>query len=70
MQIPETIGSVAVAYTILGIPTKALKFTGPLLADIFMGKITKWNDPEIQALNPGVSLPAAKIVVVHRSDGC
>ena len=69
VQIPETIGSVAVAYNIPGIPTKTLKFTGPVLADIFQGKITKWNDPQIQALNPGVSLPAANIVVVHRSDG-
>ena len=69
VQIPEAIGSVAVAYNIPGIPTKTLKFTGPVLADIFQGKITKWNDPQIQALNPGVSLPAAHIVVVHRSDG-
>jgi len=46
-----------------------LKFTGPVLADIFQGKITKWNDPQIQALNPGISLPSANIVVVHRSDG-
>jgi phosphate transport system substrate-binding protein len=46
-----------------------LKFTGSVLADIFQGKITKWNDPQIQALNPGVHLPAANIVVVHRSDG-
>ncbi len=46
-----------------------MKFSGPVLADIFQGKITKWNDPQIQALNPGVSLPTANIVVVHRSDG-
>jgi phosphate transport system substrate-binding protein len=69
IQIPETIGSVAVAYNLPGVPTKTMKFTGPVLADIFRGKITKWNDPQIQALNPGVSLPAANIVVVHRSDG-
>jgi phosphate ABC transporter phosphate-binding protein len=69
VQIPETIGSVVVAYNIPGIPSKALKFTGPVLADIFMGKITKWNDPQIQALNSGKSLPASPIVVVHRSDG-
>ena len=69
VQIPETIGSVAIAYNIPGTPTKTLKFTGTVLADIFMGQITKWNDPQIQALNPGVSLPAANIVVVHRSDG-
>jgi phosphate ABC transporter phosphate-binding protein len=69
VQIPETIGSVVAAYNIPGIPTKTLKFTGPVLADIFQGKITKWNDPQIKALNPGVNLPDANIVVVHRSDG-
>jgi ABC-type phosphate transport system substrate-binding protein len=57
VQIPEIIWSVAVAYNIPGIPTKTLKFTGPVLADIFQGKITKWNDPRIKALNPGVNLP-------------
>jgi phosphate transport system substrate-binding protein len=69
VQIPETIGSVAVAYNLPGIPTKTLKLTGPVLADIFQGKITKWNDPQIKALNPGVNLPDTNIVVVHRSDG-
>ncbi|MGA9154261.1 MAG: phosphate ABC transporter substrate-binding protein PstS [Candidatus Nitrosopolaris sp.] len=69
VQIPETIGSVAVAYNIPGIPTKTLKFTGPGLADIFQGKITKWNDKRRKALNAGVNLPDANIVVVHRSDG-
>jgi phosphate transport system substrate-binding protein len=69
IQIPETIGSVALAYNIPGIPTKTLKLTGPVLADIFQGKITKWNDPKIKVLNPGVNLPNANIVVVHRSDG-
>src|SRR5204863_7853601 len=47
----------------------ALKFTGPVLADIFLGKITKWNDAAIVKLNPGVSLPNTDITVVHRSDG-
>ncbi len=69
VQIPETIGSVVVAYNVPGIPTKTMKFTAPVLADIFQGKITKWNDPQIQALNPGVSLPTDNIVVIHRSDG-
>src|SRR5215469_13806626 len=69
VQLPETIESVVVAYNLPGIPTKTLKFTGPVLADIFQGKITKWNDPQIKALNPGVNLPDANIVVVHRSDG-
>jgi len=49
--------------------TAELKFTGPALADIFLGKITRWNDPAIAKLNPGVNLPAADITVVHRSDG-
>ena len=66
---PETIGSVVVAYNIPGTQTKVVKFTGPVLADIFQGKITKWNDPQIKVLNAGVNLPDANIVVVHRSDG-
>jgi len=69
VHIPETIGSVVAAYNIPGIPNKGLKLTGPSLADIFLGKITKWNDPKIQSLNPDLSLPAADIIVVHRSDG-
>lgn len=69
VQIPETIGSVVVAYNLPGIASKALKFTGPILADIFQGKITKWNDPQIKTLNPGVNLPNTNIAVVHRSDG-
>ena len=69
VQIPETIGSVVAAYNIPGILTKTLKFTGPVLADIFQGIITKWNDPQIKALNLGINLPNANIVVVHRSDG-
>jgi phosphate transport system substrate-binding protein len=69
VQIPVLIGSVVPAYNIPGIPAKGLKFTGSVLADIFQGKITKWNDPQIQSLNPGKSLPSASIVIVHRSDG-
>ena len=46
-----------------------LHFTGPLLADIFLGKLQKWNDPALQALNPDIKLPDATITVVHRSDG-
>ena len=57
VHIPETIGSVVVAYNIPSMPNKGLKLTGPVLADIFLGKITKWNDPAIQSLNNGVSLP-------------
>jgi phosphate transport system substrate-binding protein len=69
VHIPVTIGSVVAAYNIPSIPNKGLKLTGPILADIFLGKITKWNDPKIQTMNPGVSLPSNNIVVVHRSDG-
>ncbi|HEU4447583.1 MAG TPA: phosphate ABC transporter substrate-binding protein PstS [Nitrososphaeraceae archaeon] len=66
VHIPETIGSVVPAYNL---PVEGLKLTGPILADIFLGKITKWNDPQIQSINSGLSLPAEDIVVVHRSDG-
>ena len=66
VHIPETIGAVVAAYNL---PVEGLKLTGPILADIFLGKITKWNDPQIQAINSGLTLPAEDIVVVHRSDG-
>ena len=69
VHIPEIIGSVVAAYNIPSIPDKGLKLTGEVLADIFLGKITKWNDPKIQALNKDKTLPADDIVVVHRSDG-
>jgi phosphate transport system substrate-binding protein len=55
-------------YSISGV-SQELNFTGQVLADIFLGKITKWNDPEIAKYNKGVNLPAQDIVVVHRSDG-
>jgi phosphate ABC transporter phosphate-binding protein len=66
-HIPITIGGVAVVYNIPGI-TKGLNFTGEVLADIFMRKITKWNDPRLAALNLGVTLPNEDIVVCRRSD--
>jgi phosphate transport system substrate-binding protein len=69
VHIPETIGSVVAAYNVIGVPSKGLKLTGPILADIFLGKITKWDDPAIKDLNPGLPLPSKDIVVVHRSDG-
>ena len=62
------LGAVVPVYNIPNV-TAELKFTGPVLADIFLGKITKWNDPAIAKLNPGVTLPATDITVVHRSDG-
>ncbi|HEY8140812.1 MAG TPA: phosphate ABC transporter substrate-binding protein PstS [Nitrososphaera sp.] len=69
VHIPETIGSVVAAYNVIGIPDKGLKLTGPILADIFLGKITKWDDPKIEELNPDLPLPAQDIVVVHRAEG-
>ena len=69
VHIPETIGSVVAAYNIPSIPDKGLKLSGEVLADIFLGKITKWNDPKIQSLNTDKTLPGDDIVVVHRSDG-
>jgi phosphate transport system substrate-binding protein len=68
VHIPETIGSVVAAYNIPGID-KGLKLTGPVLADIFAGKIVRWDDPRIIELNPGIPLPSADILTVHRSDG-
>jgi phosphate transport system substrate-binding protein len=68
VHIPETIGSVVAAYNIPGVAAKQLKLTGPILADIFLGEITNWNDTRIQSTNPGITLPAKNITVVHRSD--
>lgn len=68
VHIPLVMGAVVPAYTLKGV-TEPLKFTGPLLADIFMGKVKKWNDPALQEINPGIDLPDLGIVVIHRSDG-
>ncbi len=68
-QFPIVIGGVVPVVNLEGISPGQLKFTGPILADIFLGKITKWNDPAIVGLNPGAGLPDRKITVVHRSDG-
>ncbi len=68
LHIPETIGAVTVAYNIEGV-SSGLKLTGQVIADIFQGKITMWNDAAIQNLNPDITLPAQTINVVHRSDG-
>ncbi len=69
VQFPSTIGGVVPVVNLPGIEAGALRLTGPLLADIYMGKVTMWNDPAIAAVNPGVTLPAEKINVVRRSDG-
>jgi phosphate transport system substrate-binding protein len=68
LHFPTVLGAVVPVYNIPGV-TAELKFTGPVLADIYLGKITKWNDPAIAGLNAGVTLPATDITVVHRSDG-
>jgi phosphate transport system substrate-binding protein len=62
------LGGIVPTYNVPGI-SKDMKFTGEALADIFLGKITKWNDQALKAANPGVNLPGSDIVVVHRSDG-
>jgi len=68
LHFPAVLGAVVPVYNIAGV-TAELKFTGPVLADIYLGKIKKWNDPAIVKLNPGVTLPATDVTVVHRSDG-
>jgi phosphate transport system substrate-binding protein len=68
IHVPVTLGAVAISYNLSGF-NGHLKLTGPALADIFMGKVKTWNDPEIAKLNPGVTLPNQNITVVHRSDG-
>jgi phosphate transport system substrate-binding protein len=75
LQIPETLGGVAIFYNVPGV-TVSLNFTGPVLAKIYLGTITMWNDPAIATLNPGCHtgsttcvLPADTIIPVHRSDG-
>jgi phosphate transport system substrate-binding protein len=68
-QFPTVIGGVVPVVNVPGISAGQVKFTGPVLADIFLGKISKWNDPALAGLNPGVKLPDQKITVVRRSDG-
>jgi phosphate transport system substrate-binding protein len=69
MQFPTAIGGVVPVVNIAGLQARQLKLTGSLLADIYLGKVAKWNDPAIAALNPGVKLPDAPIAVVRRADG-
>ena len=68
-QFPSVIGGVVPIINVAGIAPGALRLDGATLADIFLGRIGKWNDPAIAALNPGLALPDQKITVVHRSDG-
>src|SRR2546426_3166909 len=68
LHIPTVLGAIVVTYNVPGV-TQQLKFTPDVIAGIFLGTITKWNDARITSVNPGVTLPATDIVVVHRSDG-
>ena len=68
LHLPTVLGAVVPIYNIPGV-SQELTFSGPVLADIFLGKITKWNDAALTALNPSAKLPATDIVVAHRSDG-
>ncbi len=67
-HIPTVMGAVVIAYNLNGV-ANGLKLSGDVLADIYLGKITQWNDPRITEQNAGVNLPSTSIVVVHRSDG-
>ncbi len=69
LQFPLVIGGVVPVVNIDGVQPGQIKFTGTVLADIFLGKLSKWNDSAIQAINPGLKLPDAPIAVVHRLDG-
>lgn len=68
VQIPTVAGAVVIAYNLPGF-TAELKLDGPTIADIYLGKVTKWNDPKIAAMNPGAPLPDLQITAVHRTDG-
>jgi phosphate transport system substrate-binding protein len=67
VHIPTVLGAVVPVYNVPGVSN--LRFSGPLLADIYLGKVTMWNDPAVAKDNPGVSLPDTKIIVVHRAEG-
>ncbi|MBN1409302.1 MAG: phosphate ABC transporter substrate-binding protein PstS [Spirochaetales bacterium] len=67
IHIPTCIGAIVISYNLTGIDPQ-LRFDGTTIANVFLGKITKWNDPAITALNPGVKLPDMPIAVIHRSD--
>ena len=69
LQFPSVMGAVVAIVNLPGIKENALRLTGPILTEIYSGKITKWNDPKLIELNPGVSLPALAIAPVYRADG-
>ena len=68
LHIPTVMGAVVIIYNLQGV-TQVVKVTPDVLADIFLGKVTKWNDARLASINPDVTLPAADIIVVHRADG-
>src|SRR5437762_3227116 len=68
LHFPTVLGGVVPVYNLAGV-TQPVRFTGPVLASIYLGKITKWNDAALTRFNPGVPLPNTDIAVVHRSDG-
>src|SRR5262245_39667299 len=69
LHLPTVLGAVVLTYNLPSLGDTKLKFDGATIADIFLGRITKWNDKRIAALNPGVTLPNVDLIVVHRSDG-
>ena len=69
LHVPAVLGAVVVTYNLPSLGDTKLKFDGNPLVDIFMGRVTRWNDPKVAALNPGVKLPNMDLIVVHRSDG-
>ena len=68
LHVPSVLGAVVITYNVPDV-TQPLNLTGEVIADIFLGKITKWNDSRVASLNPGAKLPARDVLVVHRSEG-
>ena len=69
VHVPTALGAVAITYNLPSLRSTPLRFDGVILSDIFLGRITRWNDRRLAALNPGTALPDQDILVVHRSDG-
>jgi phosphate transport system substrate-binding protein len=69
LHVPTVLGAVVITYNLPSLASDTLRFDGSTIADIYLGRITRWNDPRISALNPGKRLPGTDIIVAHRSDG-
>jgi phosphate transport system substrate-binding protein len=69
LHVPTVLGAVVLTWNLPSLADRRLRFDGPTIAGIFLGKVTKWNDQRLAALNPGLTLPSTDIIVVHRSDG-